>query len=334
MPSPGTVVHPVYAVIGQDRFLRSEALARILRTVAPHMDALGPTRLDGESASLADLLDDVRTPSLLGGRRIVIVDDADDCISANREKLEKYCADPATGGCLILLCDSMPKNTRIRKIISGSGEVIECEPLRGRAVVTWIVRRAKEVHGKKMNDAAAQTLKEFIGDTLGGLDAELAKLAAYVGDRPEITAKDIDAATGEHREEKVFAVLDAIAVGDTVSALQAWEQVWATDRAAPGRAIGGLASSVRQLLAARRQWDRGANVTSIANSVFGFKFTRPEVLRDRLEKNSVDQLREQQRDLLDADIARKTGLSTVEVAVERFIVKHSTRVAGIRSKAG
>lgn len=318
MPAPSAVVHPVYAVVGQDFFLRNEALANILRTVAPQMDTLGPTRVDGENASLADLLDEVRTPSLLGGRRVVIVDDADDCITANRAALERYCAHPASGGCLIFLCDTLPKTTRLYKIITAGGAVIACEPLKGRAVVSWIVRRAKEAYGKRVNDTAAQMLKEHVGDALGGIDTELAKLAAYVGDRPEITPKDIDAATGEHREEKVFAVLDAIADGDAASALQAWEQVWATDRAAPGRAIAGLAWSVRRLLEVRREWERGADLGGLGRRIF----TDPETLRRRLERTSVDQLREQQRDLLAADLAAKTGLSTVDVAVERFIIKH------------
>src|SRR3990172_2385953 len=176
MPAPEVFVHAVYAVIGQDRFLRNEAVQRILQAVSPYMDALGPTWVDGENTSLADLLDEVRTPSLLGGRRVVIVDDADDCITANRAALERYCSAPAPGGCLILLCDSMPKSTKLRKIISADGEVIECEPLKGRAVVSWIVRRAKEAHGKRVNDTAAQMLKGHLGDALGWLDVELAKL--------------------------------------------------------------------------------------------------------------------------------------------------------------
>jgi len=330
MPAAATVAHPVFAVIGQDHFLRDEALERILRALAPHMDALGPTRLDGESVSLADLLDEVRTPSLLGGRRVVIVDGADDCITANREKLEKYCADPALCGCMIFLCDSMPKNTRIRKIISGSGEVIECDPPKPWALPDWIVRRAKEAYGKGMVKSAAQILREHVGNSLAGLDSELAKLATYVGDRPEITAKDINAATGEHREELVFAVLDAIADGDAVSAFRAWEQVWSTDRAAPGRAVAGLAWSVRRLLEVRREWERGADIGGLARRMF----TDPVTLQRRLERSGVGQLREQQRDLLAADIAAKTGLSTVEVAVERFIVKHSTRSVTARIKAG
>ncbi len=320
MPASSDVVHPVYAVVGHDRFLRSEALEGILRTLAPHMDTLGPTRVDGENATLADLLDEVRTPSLLGGKRVVIVDDADDCIIAYREKLEKYCAEPASGGCLIFLCDSMPKNTRLRKIIAGGGQVIECEPLKGRAVVSWIVRRARNVHGKRVNDSAAQLLKEHVGDSLAGIDTELAKLAAYVGDRAEITPQDIAAATGEHREEKVFVVLDAIADGDAVTALRAWEQVWATDRAAPGRALGGLAWAVRNLLRMRRGLDEGTDLGKIAP-----KFADLAILRKRLARTSVERLHEQQRDLLAADLASKTGLSTVDVAVERFIVKHSSK---------
>jgi len=320
MPAASVVVHPIYAVVGQDRFLRSEALEGILRALASHMDTLGPTRVDGENASLADLLDEVRTPSLLGGRRVVIVDDADECIRAFREKLENYCAAPASGGCLIFLCDSMPRNTKLRKIISGGGQVIECEPLKGRAVVSWIVRRAKEVHGKRLIDSAAQVLKEHVGDSLSGIDTELAKLAAYVGDRAEITPQDIDAATGEHREEKVFAVLDAVADGDTVGALRAWEQVWATDRAAPGRAIGGLAWAVRNLLRMRRGLDNGADIGSVAP-----KFADLKALGKRLERSSAKQLCDQQRDLLAADLASKTGLSTVDVAIERFIVKHSSK---------
>ena len=82
-------------------------------------------------------------------------------------------------------------------------------------------------------------LREHVGDAPGLLDAELGKLAIYVGERVEITAADIAALTGRHREEKVFAVTDAMSSGDTQTALRQWEQVLATDRAAPARAIAG-----------------------------------------------------------------------------------------------
>ena len=224
----------VYALTGSDRFLRTEAL-QVLQKQLGVEEGLESVRVDGDTVELADVLDEVRTPSLLGPARVVIVDDADDFISKNRATLEKFCADRNHAGKLVLLCDSMPKNTRLHKVIAECGEVIDCAPPSGRAILGWIVQRAKKTYGKSIDERAAQRLKDHVGDAPGWLDSELAKLAAYVGDRAEIGWKDIEEVTGELREEKVFGVIDAMAVGDTVTALRLWDQVWATDRAAPAR---------------------------------------------------------------------------------------------------
>ena len=52
-------------------------------------------------------------------------------------------------------------------------------------------------------------------------------------------------------------------------------------------------------------------------------FTDPATLRRRLERVTADQLEAQLRDLLAADLAVKTGASTVGTAVEKFIVKYA-----------
>lgn len=316
----GGSLQPVYAIVGKDRFLRTDALEAIIqRTTAEDAD-FNVSRFDGDAARLSEVLDDVRTLSLLGGRRVVVVDDADGFITAHRGVLEKYCASPADTGSLVLLCQSMPKNTRLYKAISANGEIVAVEAPRGRGVRAWIVARARKQHGVTMVESAAQRLQDQLGDSPGILDAELAKLATFVGDRKQISLADIDTLTGHHREEKVFAVTDALAVGDTSSALHRWEQVLATDRAAPGRAIAGLAWGIRKLLDARRQWDSGADLATLARSLF----TDVATAKRRLGQVSTVQLESQLEDLLAADIAIKTGGSTVDVAVEKFIVKHGS----------
>lgn len=312
-------VHPVYAVVGRDRFLRNEMLEHILKALAPEMDMLGPARFDGPRADPAEVLDEVRTPSLLASRRVVIVDDADPFITANRGALERYGSAPLASGSLILLCDALARNTRLYKIIQGSGEVIVCDVPKGRAVSAWIVDRARSKYDKRLSPAGAQMLRDHVGDALGNLDSELAKLTAYVGERGEITPGDIDTLTGQHREEKVFAVTDAISAHDTAGALGHWEQVLATDRAAPGRAIAGLAWGLRRLLEARRDWEGGTSIGELARRMY----TDPRMLQRRLETVTTGQLEAQQRDLLEADVAIKTGASTIDRAVEKFIVKHS-----------
>ena len=321
-------IHPVYALIGTDRFLRNEALEGIVRRLADELDTL--SHVDGAEAVLAEVLDEVRTMSLLGTRRLVAVDGADSFISAHRAALERYCAEPSATGCLVLLCNSLPKNTRLFKSINTHGGIIPCQVPKGRAVIDWIMSRASATYGKRLRVAAAQSLREHLGSAPGVLDAELAKLAAYVGERTEITPADIDTLTGQHREEKVFAVTDAMSSGDPQAALRHWEQVLATDRAAPGRAVAGLAWGVRRLLEARRDWEGGADLPGIARRLY----TDPGTLLRRLERVTTKQLQQQLKDLLAADVAVKTGASTIDAAIEKFIVKHSTFSRGAAPAVG
>lgn len=323
MAKAGTSSGNLFAIVGADRFLRSEVLREVLTRLGDDPDRSGAVRFDGDGVSAAEVLDEVRTPSLLGDRRMVVVDDADDFISAHRAVLERFCAAPIPDGALILLCDSLPKNTRLYKILAQHGEVIACEAPRGRAVLAWLVQRAKSAYGKRVANDAAERLREQLGDSPGMLDAELSKLATYVGARGEITAADIEALSGSYREEKVFVVTDAMAEGRVEDALRAWEQVLATDRAATGRAIAGLAWGVRRLLEARRELDAGESLNVLARKLFA----DPVLARRRLSGFSVRQLEAQQRDLLAADVAVKTGLATVERSVERFIVAHSAERA-------
>lgn len=321
---------PVCAVVGADPFLRNEALARLIGAVRGEMDELGPTRCDGSQASAAEVLDEVRTPSLLGDRRVVIVEDADDFISANRAALEKYCSSPADTGCLILLCDSLPRNTKLYGILAARDAIVTCEKLSGQAFGKWIAQRAEKEYGKRIAAQAVQRLRRLLGDSAGWIDAELAKLASYVGERKEIAAADVEELTDHRREEKIFAVIDAVSEGDAPGAMKHWEQVLATDRAAPGRAISGLAYSVRQLVEAKRELESTGNVFRLAKRMF----LEPEVLERRLQRLPTGRLMEQQRDLLAADLAVKTGLSTLESAIERFIVKHSSSVRAPQTRTG
>lgn len=309
---------PVIAVVGADRFLRTE-MVRGLIAQGGADNGLGPTHFDGERATLAEVLDEVRTPSLLGGNRLVIVDDADELISRFREKLERYCSAPAAGGSLVLLCDSLPKNQRIYKAISTGGQITTVEAPKGRSLVSWIIDRAKTVYGKRLTAESADLLRTQVGDSSGTLDSELAKLATYVGERAEIQLADIEALTDCHREEIIFAVVDALAEGDAATAVAAWDQVLATDRAAPGRSIAGMAWALRTMLEARRELETGGNVYSMAPRMR----VDPGVLKRRLERFSTRHLERMQRDLLEIDLAIKTGEASIEAAIESWIIKHS-----------
>ncbi|MCP4250883.1 MAG: DNA polymerase III subunit delta [bacterium] len=310
-------IAPVCALYGDEAFLKQAALTRIVNAALDaEPGSMGPTRIDGETAELADAMDELRTLGLLGGRRLVIVDPADAFITKYRKQLETYCADPADGGTLVLVCRSLPRNTRLHKAIAAAGEVVECSSLRPRDVGPWIVRRSREAYAKTVDAQAATRLRELVGNDLGILDNELGKLSVYIGGRDRIGLDDVEALVGQHREETVFRVTDAMAAGDVRAAMTAWEQVLATDRAAPARAVGGLSYVIRQLLEAKQASQSGRAV----NARVGRDAASAAA---RLRQADVHQLQRQLCDLYELDLACKTGLADVGPAIETFIVKHT-----------
>ena len=328
MTSDQPFVPPVNAVFGEEFFLKRQAVKGIVaRALRDDPDSMGPTRVDGETAELADALDELQTPSLLGGCRVVIVEDADTFITRYRKQLEAYCSKPAQGACLVLVCRSLPRNTRLHKQIAARGEVFECAVPKGRQVSAWIVQRGRQTYSKAIDGDAVARLRDLVGGSLEALDNELAKLAVYVGGRPAITLEDVETLVGLRREEAVFRVTDAMSAGDTAGALKAWGHVLTTDRAAPMRAIGGLASAIRRLLEAKQAADAGRSPEALAPR---FEPARSLFIR-RLNSVTVGQLQQQLSDLHQADLATKTGLTDVAHAVETFIVKHA---ATARAPAG
>ncbi len=313
----------VYAVVGSDRFLRTLALEELLSKLSGDSGTFDPTHVDGESAELADVLDEVRTGSLLGDLRMVVVENADAFFTALRAKtrrkqnaaLERYCTEPSSTGVLVFSCQSLAATMRIYKIIKKQGVVLKVDVPSKQAMGAWVVQRSTQVYDKRLSGAAASALRQRIGDVPGLLDAELAKLATYVGNRPEITPKDIGALTGSHREEMVFGVLDAILSGETGKALSLWEQVLATDRSANSpKSVGGLAFALRKWLQARRLVDGGRSVSAALQDVW-----IPDGHR-HLSRISTISLEVMQRDLLTAELSTRSGLSDVRTAIEKWIV--------------
>jgi DNA polymerase III delta subunit len=153
------------------------------------------------------------------------------------------------------------------------------------------------------------------------LDNELAKLSIYVGDGKRIGSKHVDELVGTYREETVFGIVEAMLVGDAARGITLWNQVWATDRAAPARAIGGLAWSLRRVINARAGLDAGVPPSVVARQLW----TDEDRLMAQVEGLTVGELENLLRDLRDADAAAKTGRTSVRDAVERLIVQTACR---------
>jgi DNA polymerase III subunit delta len=311
---------PVYAVFGGDPFLQHRALEEIIRVVlGGERDGMAFVEFDGPAATLADVLDECRSMSLLSPVRLVCVRDADEFITKFRKELEKYLEAPSPTGVLVLVCTRWDAGWNIYKRVEAVGLNVSCRPTRPGEVPQWAVDQAREVYGCDLPPQAAKRLTDLAGYELGRLDMELAKLATFVHPRTAIRTGDVEELVGATREEKVFGIIDAIASRNPRQALVLWDQVLGTDPQAEHRSIGGLAYGFRKLAEMKRLLAQGLSAGEAARLV-GESWHAGE-LKTQSDRFSLRQWQEHLVKLLQIDVAAKTGLGTVRSAVEKLIVE-------------
>lgn len=310
---------PIYVICGPEEFLRRQALARVRHDVlGADPDPMACSEFE-PAVRLGEVLDELRTLPLLAERRLVVVADADAFIKQHREALERYCGSPSACGTLLLVCRTFDKRTRLYKAVAKVGTILSCELEKRTDVAGWIVSQARAAYGKHVDRRAAQLLNRLVGDDLAMLDSELSKLAIYVGSRSMVSADDVDALVGRHREEKVFDIAISLVRGDGARALNAWAQAWVTERSAQPRAVGGLAWALRRNLEGKISLRQGAPIGQVARMFW----KRPDEVRDLLEHASITQLEEHLLALLRCDVGIKVGAhASLQVPLENLIVTH------------
>lgn len=312
---------PVYALVGSDSFLQIQALGNVQNQLPKDVQRID---VDGERAVLADVLDELRSFSMFGGAKLVVVRDADDFLTRFREPLENYVASPSEGSVLVLRFGSLPSNQRIYKAIAKAGEIIDCNPPKPAELARWVVNRAKSAHGLTVTPEAADLMKDLVGADMGRIDNELAKLALSVdgGDAKSqrIGPERIAAGVSFQREQAMYEMTNELAAGNPAEALRRWRQLVQLDPSTEFRAVTWLGiwlENVRKALALRR---KGMNPFAIAAQLriwprdLQEPFVRTaERLGDAGVARALDLLAE-------VDHHSKTGVGDAARNVERFIL--------------
>ena len=270
----------VVVLYGPETMLSRAALAELRASIEDKHGPVEPRYFDSKAA-LADVLDEVRSLSLLASYNLVIVDDADEWVKLHREALAKYVAAPADCGTLVLRASAWNKGN-LDKAIEKVGTIIKCDRLNPRDAAAWLGERATGHHGVKLETAAAQRMVERIGSDLGLLDSELGKLAALVGGgaggKGVVTLKAVEEVVGRSSDEKAWAmqdaVLETIEAGDAAPALRKLHEV--TELAGEDDIVASIAVAdlMRKLALAASMKRHGQSDSAIGKALMPWPFDR------------------------------------------------------------
>jgi DNA polymerase-3 subunit delta len=308
------MVKPVYALVGSDSFLQMQKLNELLSTLGSDVQRL---EFEGDRADLPDVLDELRSYAMFGGSKVVVIRSAEEFISRYREQLEDYLQRPSESGTLILRVSSLPSNQRIYKLIQKVGLIEDCNP--PKRLQPWISERARSAHKATIDSAAADQLADLIGDDLGRLDNELAKLALQISGN-KITVDDVSKGVAFQREQEMWHLTDELTRGRPADALKRWRQLIAMDSSAEFRAVTWLAiwlEKVNKAIALRK---KKLPPQAIAKELklWPFEIVTPffatvDALGEAGAKNAVDLLA-----LIDKQ--SKSGVGDAAANVERFLL--------------
>ncbi|HTW95941.1 MAG TPA: DNA polymerase III subunit delta [Tepidisphaeraceae bacterium] len=312
-------VPPVVALVGSDGFLQLQAQAELMREFPADAQR---TDLDGETAALADVLDEVRCFALFGGAKVVVVRNADTFLTKYRQQLEDYLESPADSATLVLRLNSLPATQRVYKAIAKIGRIVPCSPPKDLAA--WVVQRGKVSHGLTVQPEAARMLADLIGDDMGRIDAELGKLSlTCAGGR--LTAEDVSQSVAFQREREMWDLTNALGSGDTAEALRRWRQLIQGDSSAEFRAVTWLSIWLENVRKALDMHRRGQGVFSIGQALRIW----PQAMQQPFLKTAIALGESGAAEALDLlariDHQTKTGVGDAAENVERFILTLAAR---------
>ena len=210
----------ICAIAGADPFLRSRCMTRLKQSLLVGEDAeFSFSTFDGSAptTTFQMVYAELATRSMFGGgRRLVIIEQADDVITKYRTEWENYATTPKKSSILILEPTTFPSTTRLAKTIEKEGIILDCAAPKEADVLRWTTSWAQIAHHVRIETNAAELLLEMVGNSLGLLDQELAKLALLTptGSSPSLS---LDSSTDDVIRTNASTSSNAVSPTDSTS---------------------------------------------------------------------------------------------------------------------
>jgi DNA polymerase-3 subunit delta len=275
MASAAAPTAPCVLVFGDDEYGVKQRAREIFNAWAEKMGGTDHDIIDGAAANsgdalkaLAKLNESLQTLPFFGGGKVVwlkncafLGDERTASAQAVTEALARLAQTLKTfrwdNVRLIISAGKVDKRKAFYKTLEKLGAV---EAFAGwsaedrdweQQAEAWAARALRE-RKKEISDEALSKMIEQVGPHVRQLASEIEKLCLFVGERAEITLKDVETIVTCNKQSKAFALADALGARDLPKLLRCLdEELWEMRRDPQRSEIGllyGLISKVRVLI--------------------------------------------------------------------------------------
>ncbi len=223
----------LFIVHGDSEVLKSRAVKAIIDERLPAADReFGLTELQVREVELEQITSAFVSGSLFASQQVVLLRDLDEMRKTDQQALVPALEGLGPSITVVMTATPAPRgkptepnlSAPLVKLVKASGRIIDCNTpayLDWKDELTPWVRAEAQRHDKGFGDGALQLLIDLVGANCDRLANEIAKLAIYVDEQPEISGADVRAVVSPAQDQDIFGLTDAIGKRDAAAALAA-----------------------------------------------------------------------------------------------------------------
>jgi DNA polymerase-3 subunit delta len=306
----------MYLFTGSEELLLRRAAARLL----DDLGAEGPVELvDVRATELREQgLPDLRTGSLFGDRRVVLIRDAHELPADIAAGLVAELDAPPPEAVVILLATGTGRIVKLARQIKAAGGRIDVAPPRDWEERKWenLVREEFAQHRRRAAPGAVAAILNHAGLDVAQIAEKVSQAVAATRDGP-ISEADVERSVVGHGSRGSFAVADAMCERQPAKALELLRGVLETG-SDPIMVLGALVYRLRSILAVAGKVD----AKEVGLRISGGQVRHLQAARRNF---GPGELTRAMRTLADADVLLKSGDVPPELVIERAVVQVATR---------
>jgi DNA polymerase-3 subunit delta len=337
-------LRPAYVFLGDEVFFRERCRDAILQHLVPaDLRDFSLHEVDLAEASVAELLDRARTPSLMAPFQVFFVRSVKLLYGRGSHQeefdaLEAYVKQPNPDAVLIFVADhiSIPADARrmeltdrdryerIRDTLGEYCGIVELARVEESEGVRWVTETAA-AQGVTVEPDAARELVDALGADMMMVATDLEKLILYAGEKRRITLGDVETMVLAAKQRSLFELTDAISARDRARALKVLDALLSSgdgDDAAIGH-LYMLSRTFRQMLVVLERNVRDSR--AIWQALWqGFRvppFAAEDLIRQARRYTSRRDLTRALRLVARADLALRSSPPNKRLVLEQLVLE-------------
>ena len=305
----------VYLLFGTKDYSINNEIKKICKNI----DEMNISRYDLNNDLTSLVIEDAKTISLFGDKKIVIADNANmftASTSKDSEIIEDYLKNinEYTDLIFIVHSDKIDARKKITKAIKEKGKIIE---FNDDLDAVSLIRKLFKDYNIEYSDI--KLLIDRVGNNPLIITNEINKIKIYKGNDKNITSEDILNLTNKIIEIDVFKLIDYIVRKDKENALELYNEMLKVNEE-PIKIIVILANQFRIMYQSKELLKKGYSEKDIA-SILKIHPYRVKLAIQNSRNYTSEMLLKYLNDLADIDIGIKTGTINKDLALELFILK-------------